>query len=78
MKDQFHFYMSLGSPHLGYMRKGSKLIDAGIWLIKKMSKTQSLQQLSFEDSKDIRASALFDLSRAPGLEYFEHIFLVRS
>jgi len=32
---QFHGYVSLGTPHLGYMYNSTSLVDAGIWLIKK-------------------------------------------
>jgi len=29
-----HGYISLASPHLGYMYNSNSLIDAGMWLIK--------------------------------------------
>jgi hypothetical protein len=32
---KMHLYMSLSTPHLGYMYKYSKLIDAGMWFLKK-------------------------------------------
>ena len=35
-------YMSLGSPHLGYMYNSNKLIDAGMWFLKKWRKSKCL------------------------------------
>ena len=47
--------MSLATPHLGFMRKGSKLVDAGLWVLKKWTNSVCLQQLTFTDKKmDIR------------------------
>lgn len=38
-----HAFVSLGSPHLGYMYNSSSLIDAGMWFLKKWKKSESLQ-----------------------------------
>ncbi len=51
LKDKMHGYLSICSPHLGYMYKSSKLINAGMWVIKKWKKSTSLSQLSMTDSK---------------------------
>jgi len=32
---KFFTFISLGSPHLGYMYNSNKLFDAGMWLLKK-------------------------------------------
>jgi len=29
-KDKFYFFMTLSSPHLGYMYNSSKIVDLGI------------------------------------------------
>lgn len=31
----FHGYVSLGTPHLGFLFNSSTLIDAGMWVLKK-------------------------------------------
>jgi triacylglycerol esterase/lipase EstA (alpha/beta hydrolase family) len=36
-------YFSLSSPHLGYMYNSSKIIDAGMWFLKKWKKSKGLQ-----------------------------------
>ena len=40
---QFHAYVSLGTPHLGYMYNSTSIVDAGIWLIKKFKQSDSLK-----------------------------------
>jgi triacylglycerol esterase/lipase EstA (alpha/beta hydrolase family) len=33
-KDKFHNFITLSSPHLGYMYNSSTIIDAGMWFLK--------------------------------------------
>lgn len=42
-KDKMHLYISLSSPHLGYMYNSNRIIDAGMWVLKKWSKSKCLQ-----------------------------------
>ena len=72
------FYCSLSSPHLGYAFTNSTLVDAGMWLLKKIKKCVSLEQLSFSDEKSMDKSFLYELSEAKGLKWFKHIFLISS
>jgi len=51
--DKMHTFLSLSSPHLGFMYNPSKIIDAGIWILKRWKKSTSLQQLTMTDSPDI-------------------------
>jgi hypothetical protein len=67
LKDKLFTYMSLSSPHMGYMYNSSKLFDAGMWFLKKWRKSKCLLQLSMTDSKNIEETALFRLSKASGL-----------
>ncbi len=41
-KDKMHGYLSLCSPHLGYMYKSSKIFNAGMWILKKWRKSTCL------------------------------------
>lgn len=70
--------MSLSSPHLGYMYSSSKLIDAGLWILKKWKKSKSLEQLSLTDNSNLMESCLYKLSEFPGLNWFRHIYLISS
>ena len=60
--DKMYTYMSLSTPHLGYMYTSSKIIEAGIWILKRWRKSQCLQQLSMTDSKNYEDCYLFKLS----------------
>lgn len=40
--DKFFTYMSLSSPHLGYMYNSNKLFDAGMWVLKNWRKSRCL------------------------------------
>jgi alpha-beta hydrolase superfamily lysophospholipase len=61
-------YLSLGSPHLGYHYSSSKLVEAGIWFLKKWRKSASLAQLSECSSHD---HFLMQLSMKEGLGWFK-------
>jgi len=67
LKDKLCTYMSLSSPHMGYMYNSNKLFDAGMWFLKKWRKSKCLVQLSMTDAKNIEETALFRLSTCPGL-----------
>jgi hypothetical protein len=58
------------------MYNSSKLVGAGIWILKKWKKTESLKQLSMNDASDLRKSFLFALSSAEGLGWFKHVAFV--
>jgi hypothetical protein len=73
-----HGFLTLCTPHLGYMYKSSKLFNAGMWVMKKWRKSQSLSQLSMSDNKDLEKTTLYELSKAEGLGWFKHIILVSS
>jgi hypothetical protein len=77
-KDKFHGFLTLCSPHLGYMYKTSKIFSTGMWVLKTWKKSILLNQLSMADNKDIEQTALYLLSQAKGLEWFNHIILVSS
>jgi len=38
-KSFMHGYMSLGSPHLGYMYNTNALFDAGMWVLKRLKRS---------------------------------------
>jgi alpha-beta hydrolase superfamily lysophospholipase len=78
LKDKFYTFLSLSSPHMGYMYNSNKLFDAGMWFLKKWRKSKCLVQLSMSDSKNIEETALFKLSSAPGLSYFKNVVLMSS
>jgi ribonuclease HIII len=49
-ENQFGFYCSLGTPHLGYQNGTDNIIKAGMWLMRKFMKHhKSLDQLTMSD-----------------------------
>lgn len=77
-ESKMHSFISLSSPHLGYMYNTSKLIDAGIWILKRWKKSECLQQLSMSDANNLEETFLFRLSQYEGLNWFSNIGLVSS
>lgn len=75
---KFFTYISLGSPHLGYMYNQNKLFDAGMWLLKKWRNSKSLTQLSMSDQRLYEETTLYRLTTLPGLEWFQNVMLVCS
>lgn len=61
--DKFYTYVSLASPHLGYMFNSSSLIDAGMWVMKKWMNNRCIKQLSLKDNKEIEDCFMFQLSK---------------
>lgn len=75
---KMHSFVSLSSPHLGYMYTASRLVDAGMWLLKAWNHSLCLKQLSMTDHPDPYQTVLYHLSGFPGLSAFKHIVLVAS
>lgn len=71
-------FITLSSPHLGYMYNQSTIIDAGMWFLKTWKKSICLQQLRMTDQKDIEQCKLYKLSQEKGLEWFKNIIFVSS
>ncbi len=68
-------FISLSSPHLGYIYNNSTLIDAGLWLINTVQKCTSVKQLCMEDSDNLKETFLYKLSNEKGLEWFSRVAL---
>ncbi|CAB4027272.1 FAM135B-like isoform X1 [Paramuricea clavata] len=74
----FHTFLSLSGPHLGMVHHTSSLVSTGMWLLQKWKKSDSLLQLSLNDSTDMRDTFIYKLSKKKGLEYFTNVLLVSS
>lgn len=80
LKAKFHTYISMSSPHLGYMyhNNSSKLFDTGMWFLKKWNKNRSLTQLSMGDADKVENQALYKLAAQQSLNEFMNVVLVCS
>lgn len=70
--------MTLSSPHLGFLYHNSKMVDAGLWVMKTWKKCISLKQLTLSDTKDIENSFIYQLAHTGSLDHFKNIVLVSS
>jgi hypothetical protein len=85
-KNQMHTFLTLSSPHLGFLYANSALVNTGLWVLKKWTDSVCLSQLMFTDSKTLKDSALYLLSEqevlAPftlqGLSWFKNVVLLSS
>lgn len=77
-KNQYGFFCSLSSPHLGYLTGVDGMIKAGLWAILKFKPITSLQQLTMDDAKDVRKTFLYNLSKEGSLSMFRRIILFSS
>ena len=62
-KGKMWSFISLSSPHFGYMYSAG-LISAGLWVLKKWYGAKSLEQLSFSDDKNPKHCFLYRLAMA--------------
>ena len=77
-KDKFYTYISLSSPHLGYMYNKGQLFNTVMWFLKKWRQSVSLNQLTMTDSAKYEDTCLYKLSTYEGLNWFQNVVLVCS
>eukprot|EP00929_Paragymnodinium_shiwhaense_P091389 TRINITY_DN51362_c0_g2_i1.p1 TRINITY_DN51362_c0_g2~~TRINITY_DN51362_c0_g2_i1.p1 ORF type:complete len:785 (+),score=185.74 TRINITY_DN51362_c0_g2_i1:297-2651(+) len=79
LQQHFHAYISLSTPHLGYVFSERTLFNTGLWVARKLRASRCLEQLAMSDEPNApEKSFLYRLSGVPGLQYFKHIVLVSS
>ena len=75
---KFHTFVTLSSPHMSFLYSSSSLIDAGMWLIKKVKKSDSLTQLTMSDASKLEDSFLYKLADSEHIQTFKNIVLFGS
>lgn len=73
-----HTYLSVSGPHLGYLYSSNSLFNGGLWLLKKLKKTQCIHQLTFTDDPELRKTFLYQLCRQKTLDQFQNVILLSS
>mmetsp|Transcript_54623 Transcript_54623/g.130346 ORF Transcript_54623/g.130346 Transcript_54623/m.130346 type:complete len:708 (-) Transcript_54623:52-2175(-) len=76
--DRLFTYVSLSTPHLGFMHADRSLVKTGLWVASKVQKSLCLEQLQMSDADDPKESFLFRLSGTPGLAKFKHVVFMSS
>lgn len=77
-KKYFHTFMTLSTPHLGFLYDTKMIVNVGIWLLKKYKKSKCLSQLSFSDAPQIKDCYMYRLSQSEGIGWFTNIILLAS
>jgi hypothetical protein len=73
-----HAYISLATPHCGYLLSDNSMLSTGIWFLKKWNKSACLSQLSLTDAQDPNECFLVKLAKAPALSHFAHVYFVAA
>ena len=77
-KDLLYAYLSLGTPHLGYLQ-GLKLhIRAGLSLFSSVYSNPCLNELSGKDSAGLHNSSIYKISLSGALTNFKKVIFVSS
>ena len=70
-KEKFHLFMTLSSPHLGYMYNSNKLVDLGtlkfsikkgMWYLQKFEDNRSIKELFMKDASNLEDTFLYQLT----------------
>ena len=70
--------VTTGSPHLARRVSGFGILDFGFILVKDVTKSTALNELSLRDHINVRETAIFQLASEVGLNWFENVFLIGS
>ena len=77
-KDKMETFVTLSSPHLGYMYASNTIMNAGMWVLKRWKKSKCLDQLTMTDATDYKENFLYKLSQRDCLKWFKNVLLVSS
>jgi hypothetical protein len=71
-------FVSLSCPHLGLMYGKSRWVKAGTWVLGSVKRSPCIKQLKMKDNSDLRATALYELSKDELFSQFETVLLFSS
>jgi hypothetical protein len=77
-RDKMHAFISFFSPHLGCFGSSSRLVDAGLWLLRHFTSSVCLNQLSMTDASAPESTFLYHLSCFPGLSWFKYVTFISA
>ena len=70
-----HSFTTFSSPHIGIVYTDNLMLKFGKWVLKKLQKSTSFNQMTMKDSKDYKETFIYRLSQANGLDWFKHVLL---
>jgi hypothetical protein len=78
IQNSLHSYVSLCTPHLGYLYRSTTLVQAGLWFLNAFDKCDSMLELTMQDKKNLRDTFLFKLASNGSLDKFKKIAFICS
>lgn len=77
-KDVLHGFVTLATPHYGYLHSKSRILSIGMWAVSRVTKNPTVAEMRLSDSNNITETTLYKLSEKPGLEWFKYVLLIGS
>lgn len=77
-QDLLYGYVSLGTPHLGYLQGLKLYIRAGLSLFSNLYSNPCLNEISGKDSPQLHETAIYKMSVSGSLANFRKVVLVAS
>mmetsp|Transcript_32678 Transcript_32678/g.32043 ORF Transcript_32678/g.32043 Transcript_32678/m.32043 type:complete len:135 (-) Transcript_32678:74-478(-) len=77
-KDNFSSFVTLATPHIGYLTTNSRLLTAGMWFFGKWKNSSSIKEITVSDESNIKKCTLYKMSKMEGLEWFDTVALIGS
>jgi alpha-beta hydrolase superfamily lysophospholipase len=74
----FESYISICSPHLGYLYEPPSLIKMGLWVLSQIQKCESVSEVEMKDNGDLRRCYLYKLATNGSLNWFKKVSFVAS
>jgi len=71
-------FVTLASPHCGYIFSEAPLVSTGLWFLRKWTKSKSLAQLSFSDGSSYSDCFVYRLAQEDTLRHFRYLYLMAS
>lgn len=64
-KSKFRTFLSLCSPHLGYLYHTSTLVKTSLWVLNQVKKDPSMIELTMEDNPELEVTYSFNQENFP-------------
>jgi predicted alpha/beta superfamily hydrolase len=68
-KNSFHCYVSIASPHMGYLYHTSTIVTTSMWVMNQVKKDQSMIELALSDNKTLTVIIIFILRNVICMNY---------
>ncbi|CAI2384977.1 unnamed protein product [Moneuplotes crassus] len=78
LDERLNMFITMGTPHCGYVHTSSSLLSTGMWFAEKFSKNPIISQIRLSDTKLIKDCFLYKLSGDINISCFSKIIFIGS